>query len=90
MNLTPDTLMNAFLGALGGGSVAFWLLRRAVERVDRLETRIASLDKEAVTRDMLDKFREWQSGQFDSIRQELVSLAKDLEYLKGQGAQGAK
>lgn len=45
MNFTPDTFLNAMLGALGGGGMAFWLLRRFVERADRSEARIASLEQ---------------------------------------------
>lgn len=45
MNFTPESLVNAILGALGGGGMAFWLLRRFVERADRSEARITSLEQ---------------------------------------------
>lgn len=80
MNFTPDSIFNALLGALGGGSVAFWLLRRFVGRVDRLEAKITSL--ELTVQNLATKEHVASKEDMSTVSSRLGDMEKSLTELK--------
>lgn len=80
MNFTPESIVNAILGALGGGGVAFWLLRRFVSRVDLLDTRIGQL--ELAVQNLATKEHVASKEDLGQVSQRLTAVESALGDIK--------
>lgn len=80
MNFTPDSVVNAILGALGGTGMAFWLLRRFVDRVDGLEDRIGSL--ELAVQNLATKEHVASKDDLTQVSQRLTAVESALGDIK--------
>lgn len=80
MNLTPDSIINALLGALGGGGMAFWLLRRFVSRVDTLETRLTAI--ELAVQNLATKEHVASKDDLSQVSQRLTAVETSLGDIK--------
>ena len=80
MNLTPDSVINAMLGALGGSAMAFWLLRRFVSRVDKLDDRIGAL--EVALQNLATKEHVASKDDLANVAQRLTAVEGTLGDIK--------
>lgn len=80
MNLSPDSLVNAVLGALGGSGMAFWLLRRFVGRVDLLEERIRKM--EVAVQNLATKEHVASKEDLGQVAQRLTAVEGTLGDIK--------
>lgn len=76
---SPFPLLNILSGALGGAPVAWWLIRRSVDRVDRIETRITSLETKVerlATKEDVATKDDWAqvSARLDRVDNTLVQV----------------
>lgn len=80
MNFNADSLINGLLGALGGGSMAFWLLRRFVGRVDGLEVKITAL--EVTVQNLATKEHVASKEDLGQVSQRLTAVETALGDIK--------
>jgi len=80
MNLSPDSIVNAILGAIGGGGMAFWLLRRFVGRVDILESRLTAI--EVAVQNLATKEHVASKDDLGQVSQRLTSVETSLTDIK--------
>lgn len=80
MNFTPDSVVNAILGAMGGGGMAFWLLRRFVGRFDLLESEVTTL--KLTVQNLATKEHVASKEDFSQVSQRLTAVEVTLGDIK--------
>lgn len=76
MNFDPAALWNMVLGALGGGGVAMWLVKRHVTRVDTHDSRLQKL--ELAVQNLATKETVASKDDVAGLREQMADLSSRM------------